>query len=70
VVFYTRITAEPEARALSMGVFDVLTKPAESREVLTIVCRVLSDESETGDGTRCLFPHDGSPPAVHPPKYV
>jgi PAS domain S-box-containing protein len=40
---------EREARALALsgGVADVLTKPAESAEVLKIVGRVLSGESET-----------------------
>jgi CheY-like chemotaxis protein len=43
VVFYTAHFGEREARALALssGVFYVLTEPAESQEVLTIVGRVL-----------------------------
>jgi PAS domain S-box-containing protein len=50
VVFYTAHYGEREARALALssGVSYVLTKPAESQEVLTIVGRVLSGKSETG----------------------
>src|SRR5580692_6668826 len=50
VVFYTAHYGEREARALALssGVSYVLTKPAESSEVLSIVGRVLSGESETG----------------------
>ena len=57
VVFYTAHYGEREARALALssGVSDVLTKPAESAEVLKIVGRVLSGESETG------MPPDASP---------
>ena len=46
VVFYTAHYGEREARALALssGVSDVLTKPAESAEVLKIVGRVLSGE--------------------------
>jgi PAS domain S-box-containing protein len=60
VVFYTAHYGEREARALALssGVSYVLTKPAESQEVLTIVGRVLSGESGTGMGT------DASPLAV------
>ena len=49
VVFYTAHYGEREARALALssGVSYVLTKPAESAEVLKIVGRVLSGESET-----------------------
>ena len=57
VVFYTAHYGEREARrlALSSGVSYVLTKPAESSEVLDIVGRVLSGESERG------LPPDASP---------
>ena len=57
VVFYTAHYGEREARtlALSSGVSYVLTKPAESSEVLDIVGRVLSGESERG------MPPDPSP---------
>ena len=50
VVFYTARYGEREARelALSSEVSYVLTKPAESEEVLTIVGHVLSGESQTG----------------------
>jgi PAS domain S-box-containing protein len=50
VVFYTAHYGEREARvlALSSGVSYVLTKPAESNEVLTIVDRVLSGKPPTG----------------------
>src|SRR5271170_758163 len=50
VVFYTAHYGEREARALALssGVSHVLTKPAESHEVLTIVDRVLSGEPRTG----------------------
>ena len=49
VVFYTAHYGEREARALALssGVSYVLTKPAEPEEVLKIVGRVLSGESET-----------------------
>jgi PAS domain S-box-containing protein len=49
VVFYTAHYGEREARALALssGVSYVLTKPAESQEVLTIVGRVLSGALET-----------------------
>src|SRR4029079_1238042 len=48
VVLYTAYYGEREARvlALSNGVDDVLTKPAESAEGLKIVGRVLAGESE------------------------
>jgi PAS domain S-box-containing protein len=48
VVLYTAYYGEREARvvALSNGVDDVLTKPAESAEVLKIVGRVLAGEPE------------------------
>jgi PAS domain S-box-containing protein len=48
VVLYTAYYGEREARvvALSNGVDDVLTKPAESAEVLKIVGRVLARELE------------------------
>ena len=57
VVFYTAHYGEREARALALssGVSYVLTKPAESAEVLKIVGRVLSGESETA------VPPDASP---------
>ena len=57
VVFYTAHYGEREARALALssGVSDVLTKPAESAEVLKIVGRVLAGESETA------MPPDASP---------
>ena len=57
VVFYTAHYGEREARALALssGVSDVLTKPAESAEVLKIVGRVLSGESATAT------PPDASP---------
>jgi PAS domain S-box-containing protein len=50
VVFYTANYGEREARtlALSSGVSYVLTKPSEPDEVLRVVGRVLSGESETG----------------------
>ncbi len=50
VVFYTAHYGEREARAfaLSSGVSYVLTKPAESEEVLKIVGLALAGESETG----------------------
>ena len=50
VVFYTAHYGEHEARALalSLGVSEVLIKPAESADVLAIVGRVLSRESATG----------------------
>ena len=53
VVFYTAHYGEREARALalSLGVSDVLIKPAESAEVLTIVGRLLSGESGTGSAS-------------------
>jgi PAS domain S-box-containing protein len=48
VVFYTANYGEREARAfaLSFGGGDVLTKPSEPGEVMKIVSRVLSGESE------------------------
>jgi len=57
VVFYTAHYGEREARALALssGVSYVLTKPAETAEVLKIVGRALSGESETGT------PSDASP---------
>jgi PAS domain S-box-containing protein len=57
VVFYTAHYGEREARALalSIGVSRVITKPAESHEVLMIVDRVLSGESQTG------MPPDAAP---------
>jgi two-component system cell cycle sensor histidine kinase/response regulator CckA len=50
VVFYTAHYSGHEARALALssGVSYVLTKPTRSAEVLKIVSRVLSGESETG----------------------
>ena len=50
VVFYTAHYGEREARALALssGVSYVLTKPAEPEEVLKIVGRALSGESDTG----------------------
>jgi len=49
VVFSTAHYGEREARSLALagGVSDVLTKPAESADVLKIVDRVLSGTSET-----------------------
>ena len=49
VVFYTAHYGEREARtlALASGVSDVLTKPAESGEVLKVVRRALSGGSKT-----------------------
>jgi two-component system cell cycle sensor histidine kinase/response regulator CckA len=49
VVFYTSHYGEREARALALssGVSAVLTKPAESKEVMTIVDRLLAGETET-----------------------
>ena len=49
VVFYTAHYVEPDARslALSSGVSFILTKPAETPEVLKIVERALSGESQT-----------------------
>src|SRR5580704_9590420 len=49
VVFYTAHYGEREARALALssGVSYVLTKPAEAEDVLNIVGRALSGESET-----------------------
>ena len=60
VVFYTAHYGEREARALarSVGVSDVITKPAESQEVLKIVGRALSGESRTG------MPASASPSAT------
>ena len=57
VVFYTAHYGEREARALALssGVSDVLTKPTEAADVLKIVERVLSGESEAGR------PPDASP---------
>ena len=51
-MFYTAHYGEREARALALssGVADVLTKPAESAEVLRIVGRVLSGESTADAG--------------------
>ncbi len=51
---------EATALALSGGVADVLTKPIKSAEVLKIVGRVLSGDSET------KMPPDTSPPAIDP----
>jgi PAS domain S-box-containing protein len=50
VVFYTAHYGEREARALalSIGVSDVLRKPADSAQVLKIVGRLLKGELETG----------------------
>src|ERR1700730_9748333 len=50
VVFYTAPYGASEARAhsLSLGGSDVLTKPTESEEVLKVVGRALSGESDTG----------------------
>ena len=50
VVFYTAHYGASEARALalSLGGSDVLTKPTESEEVLKVVGRALSGESDTG----------------------
>ena len=52
VVFYTAHYGEQEARALALanGVSYVLTKPAKTGDVLNIVDRVLSGESEPGGG--------------------
>ena len=52
VVFYTAHYGEREARALALssGVSDVLTKPAESAEVLRIVGRLLAGESGRATG--------------------
>ena len=49
VVFYTAHSGKREARelALSGGVAAVLTKPADSAEVLRVVARVLSGETES-----------------------
>ena len=57
VVFYTAHYSESEARALALssGVSDVLTKPAEFEEVPRIVDRALSGESQAG------MPPDTSP---------
>jgi PAS domain S-box-containing protein len=57
LVFYTAHYGEREARALalSIGVSDVLIKPAESGEVLAIVGRLLAGESGTAP------PSDASP---------
>jgi PAS domain S-box-containing protein len=57
VVFYTAHYGEREARALALssGVSYVLTRPAESAEVLRIVDRALLGESETSR------PSDASP---------
>ena len=48
-MFYTAHYGEREARALalSIGVSDVLIKPAESRELLAIVERLLAGEAGT-----------------------
>ncbi len=58
VVFYTAHYGEREARALAraVGVADVLTKPADSAEVLRIVDRVLAGAPATSPGS------DPSPP--------
>jgi signal transduction histidine kinase/CheY-like chemotaxis protein len=50
VVFYTAHYGEREARALALAgrVSYVLTKPAESEQVLVIVARALAGQSETG----------------------
>ena len=60
VVVSTSYYGEREATALALsgGVADVLTKPVKSAEVLKIVGRVLSGESET------KMPPDTSPPAI------
>jgi PAS domain S-box-containing protein len=60
VLFYTAPYGEREARALALssGVSDVLTKPADPEDVLKIVGRVLSGGSESG-----VAP-DGSPAAA------
>jgi PAS domain S-box-containing protein len=57
VVFHTAPYSEREAKALTLsnGVSYVLTKPAKPEEVLKLVGRVLSGESETG------MPPDASP---------
>ena len=57
VVFYTAYYGEREARALALssGVYYVLTKPSEAAEVLKIVGRALSGESQTA------LPADASP---------
>ena len=57
VVFYTAYYGEREARALALssGVYYVLTKPSEAAEVLKIVGRALSGESQTA------MPADASP---------
>jgi PAS domain S-box-containing protein len=57
VVFYTAHYGEREARALALssGVSYVLTKPVEAEDVLKIVGRALSGESETA------VPPDASP---------
>jgi diguanylate cyclase (GGDEF)-like protein len=57
VVFYTAHydAREARARALSSGVSDVITKPAESAEVLEIVGRVLSGAPDL------KLPSDASP---------
>src|SRR5688572_11113129 len=50
VVFYTAHYGEREARALALasGVAFVLTKPVQPEEVLTVVARALSGETEAG----------------------
>ena len=71
VVFYTAHYGEREARALALssGVADVLTKPAESAEVLKVVGRVLSGDSETATPPDAAAAHDGvrsrAPAAAH-----
>jgi two-component system, cell cycle sensor histidine kinase and response regulator CckA len=60
VVFYTAHYGEREARALALssGVSDVLTKPAESAEVLRIVGRLLSGASMPSDAPRLTTEFD------------
>ena len=50
VVFYTAHYGEREARELALagGVSDVLTKPAESAEVLKVVGRLIGGQPKTG----------------------
>jgi two-component system cell cycle sensor histidine kinase/response regulator CckA len=56
IVFYTAHYSEREARdfALSSGVSFVLTKPVEPQDVLTIVSRALTGETEMGVPVRPL----------------
>src|SRR3954447_799265 len=58
VIFYTAHygAREATALALSSGVSYVLTKPAESKTVLTMVGRALSGESESGKAADALQP--------------